>query len=388
MIIDTKKIKNKLDIRDWKIEIFIFGKFCELFNIYITFKYFSILKISFSPSIKIIITILFILLLSLLEIHSSKAMIFIFFYSYSFIFTFYYSLRYVFACIKYGFIIIAIIVAAIIALLITRFITKSTEGIYDYKGFFESDFGIDNKDSYIILNIIIGIVLLTLFAVIYIFPALSEIKKNIVAILPGLISSGLIGNLIPFIFKGLNHSYRSISTMNENGVVIRNLLKLDSSKFYLWFNNDQNSPTQVRYVGWCFGSSIKKINHYQWKISNMHYYTPIITNISNILEYDPFENVTNFGKSAILTFKLDNKLKNHIVKDNDCICIIYMDSIGNFYAKKLFFNSIKDKKSKNILINKIYAIKNNISLTFIDKEPKHISYIKKLKLIIKNKFHK
>lgn len=382
LIIDAKNVKHRLDIRDWQIEIFIFCKFCEFFDVYITLNYFSILKIFFKFYSNIIILIFFLLFLSFFEIYYIQIFFFNFLFSYCFIVTFVYSYYYTHIYLKNNFIILAIIVALIIALLLTCFCIKKINKFYNlkYKGFFEGDFGIVNEDSYIILNIIIGIVLLTLFAVIYIVPALSEIKKNIVAIL---ISSGLIGNLVPFIFKGLNPGYRSIIIMNDNGVVIRNLLKLDSSKFYFWFDNDQNSPTQVRFVGWCFGSNIKKINHHQWKISKMHYYTP-----NNVLEYDPFENVTNFGKSTILSFKLDEKLKKHIVNSTDSICLIYMNSTGNFYAKKLFFYLIKDKKSKNIIMNIIYAIKNFISLPLASKKQKLINGIKKIKLIIKNKLHK
>lgn len=402
LIIDAKNIKHRLDIRDWQIEIFIFCKFCEFFDIYFILFFPTSLKVFFSSSVYITIEIVLLLFLSLLEIHSSKLFIFFLFFSYSFISTFFYSLMYLPKYKKNFFIKIAIIVALIIALSLTYFCTKKINKFYNlkYKGFFEGDFGIVNEDKYFFFKILLFSIriFLIFILILLIFRFLPLLKKlslkkviklisdnanNFKSILSWLLSSGIVSYLVPTIFKILNPGYRSIIIMNDNGVVIRNLLKLDSSKFYFWFDNDQNSPTQVRFVGWCFGSNIKKINHHQWKISKMHYYTP-----NNVLEYDPFENVTNFGKSTILSFKLDKKLKKHIVNSTDSICLIYMNSTGNFYAKKLFFYLIKDKKSKNIIMNIIYAIKNFISLPLASKKQKLINGIKKIKLIIKNKLHK
>lgn len=395
LIIDAKKINNRLDIRDWQIEIFIFCKFCEFFDIYFIFFFPTSLKVFFSSSVYIIFEIVLLVFLSLFEIHSSKVFIFFLFFSYSLIFTFFYSLMYLPKYKKNFFIIIAIIVALIIALLLTYFCTKKINKFYNlkYKGFFEGDFGIVNEDKYFFFKILLFSICIFLIPLIPLFlhlltkeslkKVISNNANNFKSIFSWLLSSGFVSYLFPTIFKILNPGYRSIIIMNDNGVVIRNLLKLDSSKFYFWLNNDQNRPTQVRFVGWCFGSNIKKINHHQWKISKIHYYTP-----NNVLEYDPFENVTNFGKSTILSFKLDEKLKKHIVNSTDNICLIYMNSTGNFYAKKLFFYLIKDKKSKNIIMNIIYAIKNFISLPLVSKKQKLINGIKKIKLIIKNKLHK
>lgn len=385
LIIDAKNIKHRLDISGWRIAMFIFCKLCEFCDVYITLNYFSILKIFFKFYSNIIILIFFLLLLSFLEIYRLKIFFFNFLFSF-FIVTFFYSRDYKYIYLKNNFIIIYIIVAAIIAILVTHYLIKITDGFNDYKSFFEGDFGGDNKKNYKTLTkylLIFFIVFLIAIIIASLFSPKSLEIKNIISLMSsGLIGSGFIGNLVPTIFKILNPGYRSIIIMNDNGVVIRNLLKLDSSKFYFWFNNDQNSPTQVRFVGWCFGSNIKKINHHQWKISKMHYYTP-----NNVLEYDPFENVTNFGKSTILSFKLDEKLKKHIVNSTDSICLIYMNSTGNFYAKKLFLFDQR-QKSKNIIMNIIYAINNFISLPLASKKQKLINGIKKIKLIIKNKLHK
>ena len=388
LIIDAKNIKHRLDISGWRIAIFIFCKLCEFFDVYITLNYFSILKIFFEFYSNIIILIFFLLLLSFLEIYYLKIFFFNFLFSYCFIGTFFYSYYYTYIHFKNNFIIIAIIVAAIIAILATHYLIKINDGFNHYKSFFEGDFGGDNEKIYKTLTKSLLILLILLFLFLPLLKKesleklISDNANNFKSILSWLLSSGIVSYLVPTIFKILNPGYRSIIIMNDNGVVIRNLLKLDSSKFYFWLNNDQNSPTQVRFVGWCFGSNIKKINHHQWKISKMHYYTP-----NNVLEYDPFENVTNFGKSTILSFKLDEKLKKHIVNSTDSICLIYMNSTGNFYAKKLFLFDQR-QKSKNIIMNIIYAINNFISLPLASKKQKLINGIKKIKLIIKNKLHK
>ena len=389
LIIDAKNIKHRLDISGWRIAIFIFCKLCEFFDVYITLNYFSILKIFFKFYSNIIILIFFLLLLSFLEIYYLKIFFFNFLFSYCFIGTFFYSYYYTYMCFKNNFIIIAIIGAAIIAILATHYLIKINDGFNHYKSFFEGDFGGDNEKIYKTLTKSLLILLILLFLFLPLLKKLiSDNANNFKSIFSWLLSSGFVSSLVPFIFKSLNPGYRSIIIMNDNGVIIKNLLSQYASTFYFWFNNDKNRSTQVRFVGWCYGSNIKKINHRQWEISKIHYYSPIIENINHILEYDPFENVASFGKSAVLSFKLDEKLKKHIVNSTDSICLIYMNSTGNFYAKKLFFNSIKDKKSKNIIMNIIYAIKNFISLPLASKKQKLINGIKKIKLIIKNKLHK
>lgn len=389
LIIDAKNIKHRLDISGWRIAIFIFCKLCEFFDVYITLNYFSILKIFFKFYSNIIILIFFLLLLSFLEIYYLKIFFFNFLFSYCFIGTFFYSYYYTYMCFKNNFIIIAIIGAAIIAILATYYLIKINDGFNHYKSFFEGDFGGDNEKIYKTLTKSLLILLILLFLFLPLLKKLiSDNANNFKSIFSWLLSSGFVSSLVPFIFKSLNPGYRSIIIMNDNGVIIKNLLSQYASTFYFWFNNDKNRSTQVRFVGWCYGSNIKKINHRQWEISKIHYYSPIIENINHILEYDPFENVASFGKSAVLSFKLDEKLKKHIVNSTDSICLIYMNSTGNFYAKKLFFNSIKDKKSKNIIMNIIYAIKNFISLPLASKKQKLINGIKKIKLIIKNKLHK
>ena len=389
LIIDAKNIKHRLDISGWRIAIFIFCKLCEFFDVYITLNYFSILKIFFKFYSNIIILIFFLLLLSFLEIYYLKIFFYNFLFSYCFIGTFFYSYYYTYMCFKNNFIIIAIIGAAIIAILATHYLIKINDGFNHYKSFFEGDFGGDNEKIYKTLTKSLLILLILLFLFLPLLKKLiSDNANNFKSIFSWLLSSGFVSSLVPFIFKSLNPGYRSIIIMNDNGVIIKNLLSQYASTFYFWFNNDKNRSTQVIFVGWCYGSNIKKINHRQWEISKIHYYSPIIENINHILEYDPFENVASFGKSAVLSFKLDEKLKKHIVNSTDSICLIYMNSTGNFYAKKLFFNSIKDKKSKNIIMNIIYAIKNFISLPLASKKQKLINGIKKIKLIIKNKLHK
>ena len=327
-IIDAKKIKYRLDISAWRIAFFVFSKLLEFFDGYFTLIFFS----NFSKNTISLFILICLFLLSFIEIYSFKACFFIFLCSYLYIILLSISYTY----FKSHVIALALLVV-IIALLINFIFGRITNGFYDYKSFFEDDFGSDNKNSYHVIFIILAIGFILM---VYYLASLKNIK-NISVICSGLISSGVIGSLIPTFLKNLIHSYRSISIMDDNGVVIKNFLNINSSTFCFWFNNDKNNSIHLRFIGWSFGSNIKKTNHQHWEISKInYYYGPLVENINNVPEYTPFEfeNVKPFEMSTILFFKLDSELKEYISKAKDNICLIYMDSAGNFYAKKLLFD--------------------------------------------------
>ena len=100
--------------------------------------------------------------------------------------------------------------------------------------------------------------------------------------------------------------------------------------------------------------------------TNMNFSSPIIENTNSDLKYNAFETVEVFGMSTILSFKLDKDFKKNIYKTTDNICLIYMDSNGFFYTKKLFFdlnqNGADDKADYiNYTRKLVFIIKNFIS---------------------------
>lgn len=365
LTLDAKKIKNRLDISFSRIALLIISKLIECFDIYITLLHFN----DFPKNIICLITLICLFSLLFIEIYSLEAFLGIFLWSYAYLFLLTWFYGHINLCII---ILISFILAALISFSIIIF----SNGFYDYKYFFEDDFGRDNKSYFL------GIPpsLLIIFAVVppVIISSLSNTIKLFSVICSLLINSGLIKELFSLLIKNLIHNSRSILIMNSNGVVIKNLLNPNSSTFYFWFNNDKNSPIRVRFIGWCYGSNIKKINRHQWKIPNMNFYnpiientnmnfsSPIIENTNSDLKYKAFETVEVFGMSTILSFKLDKDFKKNIYKTTDNICLIYMDSNGFFYTKKLFFdlnqNGADDKADYiNCTRKLVFIIKNFIS---------------------------
>lgn len=358
--IDVKKLKKRFDFNILRIELFIFCKFFELLDIYITSTYFPL-----NNNIKTDVFVLLFLFLSIIELNCLQISFFTIFFSYTYFFTFYYSYNY----FKDYFLIVAILSALVLGILFTFFLIKSDKELYSNKSFFEADFGSDSYSTISLLLLFLcfflAIPVIYIFLVIvtnkqgikYIIKNLKNLKnlKNITKICSALISSGVIGALTPMLLENLIHNYRSISIMDNNGVVIKNSLNQNSSIFYFWFTNDKSSSIQVKFLGWCYGSNIKKINHNQWEISAVNYYNPIYDSIE-------FEDVKAFEMSTILSFKLDTELKRHIFKTTDNICLIYIDSAGNFYAKKLFFDFIQEPER----------------ISYKKKLIRHINHIKKL----------
>lgn len=83
--IDVRKLKNRFDFSDWRIALFIFSKFFELSDIYITSTYFS------QNIINSDIFIFLVLVLSFIELYNLNIFIFTTFYSYTYSFAFYYE---------------------------------------------------------------------------------------------------------------------------------------------------------------------------------------------------------------------------------------------------------------------------------------------------------
>jgi len=336
--IDVRKLKNRFDFSDWRIALFIFSKFFELSDIYITSTYFS------QNIINSDIFIFLVLVLSFIELYNLNIFIFTTFYSYTYSFAFYYSYKYIKSC----FFITTIVSPFLIASLFTFFLIKSGKGFYSNKSFFEDDFGNYCENSRRPVHLLFLSIIL-FFVILWSIPFLLTDIKNTNDIIKNIlkIGSGVIGALVPALLENLIHSYRSISIMDNNGVVVKNSLNPNASIFYFWFTNDKNSSIQVKFLGWCYGSNIKKANHNQWEISAINYYNPmydsIVQNTNSTLKYTPFEfeDVKIFGMSTILSFKLDKEFKRHLFKTTDNICLIYIDSAGNFYAKKLHFDFIQ-----------------------------------------------
>ena len=166
--IDVKKLKKRFDFNILRIELFIFCKFFELLDIYITSTYFPL-----NNNIKTDIFVLLFLFLSIIELNFLQISFFTIFFSYTYFFTFYYSYNY----FKDYFLIVAILSALILGILFTFFLIKSDKELYSNKSFFEADFG---SDSYSTMSLLLLFLCFFLaIPVIYIFLVIVTNKQGI-----------------------------------------------------------------------------------------------------------------------------------------------------------------------------------------------------------------